>query len=251
MNPITISFIVFCFVFGGALLGVLLRAVLPSHHLSPESRDVVRLGMGLVATVTALVLGLMIVSAKDSYDTQSTELTEMSSKIVLLDRLLAVYGPDTKEVREQLRKIVAYTLESRWSNDSSGPSSLEAPSVGNEIIYEKIQDLSPKDDKQRSLQSQASSLVMGLAETRWLMFVQQTASVSMTLLTVLVFWLTLIFISFGLFAPRNTTVILSLFFSALAVSGAVLLMIEMSSPYVGLIQISSAPLRAALSNLGQ
>jgi hypothetical protein len=251
MSSITISIIAFAFVFGGALLGILLRAVVPGHHLSSESRDVVKLGMGLVGTVAALVLGLLVASAKASYDTQSNELTEMSARIVLLDRVLSHYGPETQEERELLRKFVVRSLDNMWSKDSSSSSQLGGPSFGNEILYDKIQELSPKDEMQRWLQTQALSMLMSLAQTRWLMVAQKTAPVSMTLLVVLIFWLTIIFISFGLFAPSNATVLVSLFFSALAVSGAIFLMLEMFAPYSGLIQVSSAPLRAALSHLGQ
>jgi hypothetical protein len=251
MNAINISIISFAFIFGGVLLGILLHKVLPVQHLSPESRDVVKLGMGLVGTVSALVLGLLVASAKELYDTQSTELTEMSAKLVLLDRVLAHYGDETKESRDLVRKVSTQTLDNMWSKGPAPPPSFGGPSVQNEIIYDKIQELSPKDDEQRSLQTQALTLVMSLAETRWLMFAQRAASVSMTLLGILVFWLTITFISFGLFAPRNLTVIGSMFFSALAVSGAILLILEMSSPYSGFIQVSKAPLRAAISRLSQ
>jgi hypothetical protein len=252
MGSIHISLIAFAFVFGGALLGILLRSVLPSHHLSPESKDVVKLGMGLVGTVAALVLGLLVASAKASYDTQSSELTELASKVVMLDRLLAHYGPETQEVRTLLRKFVAHGLDNMWAkNPFSASPSLEGPSVSNEMIYDKIQALSPKNEVQHEMQTQASSMIIELGKLRWLMYAQRAASVSTTLLVVLIFWLTVIFISFGLFAPHNATVIASLFFSALAVSGAILLILEMYAPYSGLIQVSSAPLRAALARLGQ
>ena len=114
-----------------------------------------------------------------------------------------------------------------------------------------MQGLSPKNDTQRSLQGQALSMAMDLGKTRWLMYEQATTSVSMPLLVVLVLWLAAIFISFGLFAPFNGTVVASLFVSALSVSGAIFLILEMYTPYAGVIQLSSAPLRAALAHLGQ
>ncbi|MCE9625842.1 MAG: hypothetical protein K8R69_10400 [Deltaproteobacteria bacterium] len=251
MGSINISLVAFAIIFGGALLGLLLRAVLPSHHLSPESKDVVKLGMGLVGTVAALVLGLLIASAKGSYDSQSNELNEMASKIVLLDRVLSHYGPETKEIRDSLHAVAVYNLENLWSNDASSRVPMEGPAVGNEVIYEKIQTLTPANPEQTSLQNQALGLIMSLAQTRWLMYAQRAASISTTLLVVLVFWLAIIFISFGLFSPRNITVVASLFFSALALSCAVLLILEMSAPYSGLIQISKGPLRAAISHLGK
>ncbi len=250
MSSITISLIVFACVFGGALLGILLHAVLPQHHLSNESKDIVKLGMGLVGTMAALVLGLLVASAKGSYDAQSAELTQMSANIALLDRGLALYGPETKETRALLRGAVVRILDQTWSKDGASSSPMAAPS-GGEILYEKIQGLSPKNDTQRSIQGQALSIVVDIGKTRWLMYAQQATSVSMPLLVVLVLWLTVIFISFGLFAPFNATVVSSLLVSALSVSGAILLILEMYTPYDGLIQISSAPLRAALAHLGQ
>ena len=251
MNSIVVSSIVFACVFGGALFGMLLRVALPQHHLSADSKDVVKLGMGLVATMSALVLGLLVASAKSSYDVQSGALTDMSSKVVLLDRVLAHYGPETKDVRNLLRGTIADVLNRTWPTGRASSSQLEAPSGSGEILIDKIQDLSPQDDRHRALQAQAVSIVMGLGQTRWLQFAQNTTSISMPLLVMVVFWLATLFLGFGLFAPRNGTVVSSLFLTALSVSGAILLILEMYTPYGGLIQISSAPLRAALTQLGK
>ena len=155
MSSTTISLIVFACVFGGALLGIFLHAVLPQHHLSNESKDIVKLGMGLVGTMAAVVLGLLVASAKGFYDAQSAELTQMSANIALLDRVLALYGPETKETRALLRGAVARVLDQMWSS-----ASLSVPTAaGGEILYDKIQGLSPKNDTQRSLQGQALSRV--------------------------------------------------------------------------------------------
>ena len=248
MDPLTVGLIVFACVFGGALLGIFLHSSLPEHHLGADSKDIVKLGMGLVATMAALVLGLLVASAKGSYDAQSAELTRMSANIALLDRVLAGYGQETKEARELLRGAAARILDQMWSEDGA----LKPPTAaGGEILYDKVAGLSPKNDTERSLQGHALSITMDIGKSRWLMFAQATASVSMPLLVVLVIWLTVIFISFGLFAPFNATVVSSLFISALSVSGAVFLILEMYGPYAGVIQISSAPLRAALAHLGQ
>jgi hypothetical protein len=246
MSSIAISLITFAFVFGAALLGMVLRAVLPQDDFNADSRDVVKLGMGLVATMAALVLGLLIASAKSSFDMQNVELTEMSSRVVLLDRVLAHYGPEAKEARAELRDSVVHTLEILNSKDAS-----QLESTKGELLYDKIQGLTPQTDAQRSMQAQALSTILALAQTRWLMVEQRVNSVSVPLLTVLIFWLTIIFSSFGLFAPRNVTVVVSLLVSGLSVSGAIFLILEMYSPYAGLIHVSSAPLRAALTRLGQ
>jgi hypothetical protein len=249
MSSIAVSLIVFVCVFGGAIFGMFVRATLPQPHVSPESKDVVKLGMGLVGTLSALVLGLLIASAKGSYDAQSSELTQMSARVVVLDRVLAHYGPETKEVRALLRGSVVRILDQVWSKRHAKTSRLEAPSGGEDLL-DKVQELAPKDDKQRLLQAQATSVLLCLAETRWLQYAQGATSVSMPLLVVLVFWLTTIFISFGLFAPANGTVLASLLVSALSVSAAILLILELYSPYSGLIQVSRAPLSGALAQLG-
>jgi hypothetical protein len=250
MSSIALALITFAVVFGGALLGIALRAVLPQSELNADSKDVVKLGVGLIATMAALVLGLLIASAKSSFDMQNSELTEMASRVVLLDRVLAHYGPETKEARDELRSSVVRSFNWVSSKDTAGASQFE-PAANGEVLYDKIQGLSPKDDVQRSIQAQALSILVGLGQTRWLIAEQRISSVSTPLLLVLIFWLIIIFVSFGLFAPRNATVIVSLLVSALSVSGAIFLILEMYSPYAGLIRVSSAPLRAALTHLGR
>jgi hypothetical protein len=251
MSSLAISGIVFACVFGGALLGMLLRAALPQHHLSGESKDVVKLGMGLVGTMAALVLGLLVASAKGSFDAQSTELTELAAHVVLLDRLLAHYGSESAPSRDLLRGAVAHMLETTWSGSFGDPGAGGAQLARQEALFDAIQKLSPKDDTQRSIHALALRTVVDMGRTRWLMYEQRTASFSPALLIIVVFWLALILASFGLYAPTNATVVASLAVSALAVSGAVFLILEMYEPYGGLIAVSSAPLRTALAHLGQ
>jgi hypothetical protein len=228
-----------------------LRTALPGHHLSDESRDVVKLATGLVGTMAALVLGLLVASAKGSFDAQSTELTQMSANIVVLDRTLAHYGPEAKETREALRNAVAGVLNQSWSKNRFGASRLEPAPVTREIVYDSIQALTPRDDVQRSVKSQALAMAVNLAQMRWLMYEQGAMSVSKPLLVVMVFWLTVTFVIWGLLAAPNGTLIATMLISALSASGAILLILEMYTPYGGLIQIPDAPLRAALAQLGQ
>jgi hypothetical protein len=251
VSSITISLIVLACVFGGALVGILLHAILPEHHLSSESKDIVKLGVGLVGTMAALVLGLLVAAAKNAYDAQSAELTQISANIAAIDRILANYGPQTKEIRDALHGASARILDQLWSEDSHSAFLNTPVSAAGEILYNKIQALSPQNNTQRALQAQALNIVMDTGRTRWLMYAQATTSVSLPLLIVLVLWLTVIFISFGLFAPFNATVVSSLFVSALSVSGAIFLILEMYTPYTGVVQISSAPLIAALAQLGK
>jgi len=229
---------------------MLIRAFLPQHHLAAESKDLVKLGMGLIGTMSALVLGLLVASAKGSFDAQRSELTQISANVILFDRILARYGPETKEVRELLRSSVAGAIERVWPKDSSQPGKLE-PTGGSEAILDKILELSPKSETQRTLLAQALKLQGDVAQMRWLLFAQRGSSIPTPFLVVLVFWLAIIFASFSLFAPPNATVIATLLVCALSVSGAILLILELDRPFAGLIQISSEPLRNALEQLGR
>jgi hypothetical protein len=200
MNDIAIRLIVLACVFGAALLGIFLRAVLPEQHLSADSKDTVRLGMGMVATMAALVLGLLVASAKNFYDTQSSDLTQLSANVVLLDRVLAHYGPETKESRDLLRGAVARSLDLIWHQNPQQPSQMEPTGAGGEIIYDKIQALSPQDDVQRALKAHASSMAIDLAKLRWLMFEQGSTSISLPVMVVLVFWLAIVSLALA-FSP--------------------------------------------------
>jgi hypothetical protein len=247
MNAIVLSCITFACITGGALLGMFL----PGHHLSTDDKDVVRLGTGLIGTIAALVLGLLIASAKGSYDTQSTQVTQMTSNIVLLDNLLAEYGPEANEVRNLLRQGVPVLADRMWrenSSDGAKARPFEVSSVS-DAFFVKLQQLSPQNDSQRSLQARAIQIATDIAQTRLLLFAQRNNSIPMPFLVVLIFWLTIIFGSFGLFAKPNATVLGSLFVFALSAAGAIYLVLELGQPFSGLMQISSAPLRSALMPL--
>ena len=247
MSAIGIGLIVLVCVFGGSILGMVLHTILPEQHLSADSKDVIKLGMGLIATMSALVLALLTNSAKGSFDTQRNELTQMSASIILLDRVLAHYGPETKDARDLLKTTVANMINRMWPDEGSGRAQMEP--VAAEAFYDKIQTLSPQNDVQRQLQAQAVKISVDVGQARWLLFEQGGRSIPMPFLVLLIFWVTVIFLSFGLFAPRNATVIVTLFLCALSLSGAIFLILELDLPFGGLVQISSAPLRSALSQI--
>jgi hypothetical protein len=251
MNAVTASLIVFVCASGGTLLGMYLHRVLPEHHVSPESKDVIRICMGLVASTVALVLGLLVYSAKGFYDTQTNEVTQLAASVLLLDRTLGRYGPESADVRAELRNGINRQMQLLWPEQGSGNASLNAIPPGGEGVVDRIHQLSPNDDRQRALKSQALNLALQLAQTRYLMYTQRSVPVPKLLLIILLFWLIALFISFGLFAPANYTVMASLLIAAAAVSGAIFLMVEMYYPYGGLIQVSSAPIRAVLEQIGR
>ena len=251
MNNIAICLIVFALVFGGSLLGRFLSGVLPRSHLEGASRDVVRLSMEMLVTLTAVVLGLLIGSAKSSFDTQTADVAVLSAKLVLLDRVLANYGPEAQGVRDLLRDMAVRSLDQLWPQERARTSVKPATAAVWDPLYQKIQALSPTDDTQRSLKVQATSVAIDLAQTRWLMYAQASNSISRAMLAILIFWLTVIFVSFGLGAPANATVTSEFLVCGLSVSGAIFLILELYVPYGGLISVSSAPLRNALAQLGQ
>jgi len=251
VSAVATAGIVFVCVFGGALLGMALRGILPGHHLSSESKDVVKLGMGLLATMAALVLSLLIASAKSAYDTQRSELTQVAANVILLDRVLANYGPESKDARDLLRRIVAGVVDRMAAKDGSGPVAHDLKPVGLEDFYGKIQALSPHNEGQQSLRANALQITIDLGRTRSLLFAQSGGSIPLPFLGILIFWVAVIFVSFGLFAPPNTTVVATLLVCALSVSGAIFLILELDQPFQGFLQVSSAPLRSALTNLGK
>jgi hypothetical protein len=229
-----------------------LRFILPDKHLSAESKDVVKLGMGLIGTMTALVLGLLIASAKSSFDAQRNGLVQLSANIILLDRALARYGPEAKEVRDMVKASVEDMAQRTWPNEfSQGQNTEKSRTEGRyEGVFERIQGLTPKNEAQRTLQAQALKTGTDIAQTRWLLFAQEAGSIPTPFLVVMVCWLTLIFASFSLFAPPNATALLTLLVCALAISSAILLILELDRPFDGLMQVSSAPIRNALTQLG-
>jgi hypothetical protein len=252
MSPLTMSLIVFACIAGGALLGMFLRSTLPGHHLSADAKDVVRLGTGLIGTIAALVLGLLIASAKNSFDTQSTQIRQLTANIILLDGLLAQYGPETRTVRDLLRRGIVTMTERIWRENTSDLTKATpfAASHASEAFFEKLQDLSPANDAQRSLKDRAMQAGTELAKTRLLLFAQADNAIPMPFLAVLVFWLTIIFASFSLFAQPNVIVISSLFIFALSAAGSIFLILELGQPFAGLMHIANEPLRNALAPLG-
>ena len=251
MNPLAISLLVFACVFGGAVVGILLRPVLPDDHLNADSRNTVNRGIGLVGTMAALVLGLVVSSAASSYFAQRDELNQISAKFVFLDRILAQYGPAAEQARHALRELVAGVLDRFWPEEHTGGPPSTSGAGGADALYDEIQRLSPQDDEHRVLKSDALGVARDIGKSRWLMFAQQSSQIPTAFLAVVAVWLSIVFTSFGLYAPRNATVIVALFLGALSVGGAVLLIMELYAPFEGWIRIPSAPLRAALAQLGK
>jgi hypothetical protein len=250
MKSILISSIVFVVVFGGALAGIGFQRVVPENQLGPEAKDVIRLATGLLVTMTALVLGMLVSTANSSYQDRKNELAEMGSNFVLVDGLLASYGPDAQAIRGELRGLAEIGLERIWPSQGSQASQLRPENNGH-FFYDQLQLLAPKDDTQVAAKGAAISAAANLRHTYWLMFLRtEQSSLSFPLLAVVVSWLTFIFISFGLFAPPTRAVLVTMVACALAVSAAVFIIMAMYTPFSGVMKISSSPIRDALSLMG-
>ena len=255
MYPTIIGIVVFACTFGGALLGMWLRTTLPEHHLDAKSQDVVKVGIGLIATMTALVLGLVTASAKSSFDAMDTAVKQTAINILALDRVLARYGAETGEIRTGLQHAVGARIAMIWPQGSSPPATRDPMRSGGGLEAERLADalrgLKPRDDSQRALQSRAQDLAEGLLQARWLFFASTETSVPVPFLVILLFWLTITFASFGLFAPWNATVLTVLFVCALSVGSAVFLVLELGAPFDGLLKVSAEPLRYTYTHLNQ
>jgi hypothetical protein len=229
-----------------------LRRMLPSHHWSDESRDTIKLGAGLMATMAALVLGLLVASATSTFNSENDGLEKIATDIMVLDRILDRYGPEAKPAREHLRHVVADFVENRWPSSqspNSGFRARETTVIGNELS-DSIRDLNPTDDGRKLIRSQAMQLTLELARTRAQLAFGQQNAIPPLYLMVLTFWLTSLFCAFGLCAPRNVTVVIVLAICALSVSSALFLIIDLNEPFEGFLQVSSEPLRIALSQIG-
>ena len=251
MHALIIAVITFVCVFGGAMLGMFIQGFLPGHHLGADSKDSVKLGAALIATMAALVLGILVGSAKTSFDTINTSITQSGAKFILLDRVLAEYGPETAPIRDELRSAVIHIIHRIWPEEplNEPGNAGEEAAAEMEKINRQLRQIVPPNDSQRVLHQQAMKLGVEVLEARWLVFEQAQNSLPTPFLVVLLFWLTALNLTYGVFAPRNGTVVAVLFACAVSVAGAIFLIVEMDRPLTGMIKISSAPLRETLQFL--
>ena len=253
MNSTLTGILVFACTFGAALFGILLRVRLPAEHLDGDSKDSVKLVMGLIATMSALVLGLLISSAHTAYEAQAAEIQQLGVHLYEIDRILVHFGPQATEARTRLRILVATDIARTWPQEQvkiAPDAPLQVRGQGEEL-FEKLASLSPTTNLERFGQSRALTLLSSVGETRRLLSEQAHGSLSWFILLVLVCWLTLLFFGFGLFARFNATVLVAFIAGALSVATACLLILDMNQPYRGWMQISSAPMREALREMNE
>jgi hypothetical protein len=250
VRPLIISAIAFVLVLGGALLGMYSRRITSADHLRDDVKDVVRLSTGLIGTIAALVLGLLIASAKNSYDARTTQFKQITANVILLDLLLEQYGLDAQNLRGLLRIGVPIIVERITNEGRSGKSApFETTSEAQRFVA-RIQDLKSNTEAQHALQVRIVNAAIQLAQSRLALFTQTHDSIPAPFLTILIFWLTIIFASFGLFVRPVPIVVITFVVGALSVSGALFLILEMDQPFAGLFQIPTDTLSNALAPLG-
>jgi hypothetical protein len=253
MSPGVDAFIVLVSVFGSGLLGLSLRSVLPARHLQEDSLGMVRLCTGVIATLAALVLGLLVASAKTNYDRVNDEVTQAAAAVVLLDRTLAQFGPQTAEARTLLHTAVASVANTVFSEHGRGVADLDDPRrlAAGDKLQSELRKLAPEDDVQRTLQARALELANDVAKMRLLTVTQAQGSIPAGFLIVLLLWLAIMFAGFGLVTARNPTVVVTLFLCALSLAGAIFMIEELNRPLEGFLKISGAPIQYALTHIGQ
>lgn len=247
----TIAAVLFLVLGGVTLLGARLRRRLPAEHLTEDSRDTIKLALGLVGTMTAILLGLLVSSAKSSFDTTRSEVMQMAAKVALLDRILLLYGPETADARRALRESVTEGVRSTWPVHGEAPARLTPNEQMGDAVYAAISHLAPRDEAQRALKMEAASLMAQLAELRVLIQAQAVSSVSKPLLIALTVWLVVIFLGFGLLAPANSTSSLALIAGAFSVACAVFIILELDHPFAGVVRVPSEPMLKVLTQLSK
>jgi hypothetical protein len=249
MDPLVVGMTTFLSVLGGAVVGTSGRSLLPDDHLSAETETAVKLTMGLLATMAALVIGLLVASAQGSFTTRNNELKQFSVDLILLDRQLAQYGLETAKTHAALRSYARFVIDTTWPDETREPVHDPNGWALLEQVQDDVRHLGPDDDAHRWLQARALAASDDVARMRWLLDVELDHAISVPFLVMLIFWLTAIFASFGLFAPRNAIAAAALLLCAFSVAGALFLIVEMDGPFAGWVRISSAPLREALAQL--
>lgn len=253
MSSLTIACVMFGCVMASTLAAMRVARRLPDHHLSGDSRDVVKLGLGVIGTLTALVLGLLVAATKGTYDAQSGTVKELAAQLGLLDRVLARYGAEAQPARGQVRGVTEAALHQLWPHDGAGPGDLsggESATAG-VTLFEAVAALEPKTDAQRLLKSRALEIAVGMGHIRQQLVVNNERSIPAPFLLMLGVWQAVLFAGFGLLAPRNATTFTVLTVCMLSVSGALFLVLELDRPFAGMIRVSDTPLRSVLAHLGQ
>lgn len=253
MSSLAIACTMFGCVLTSTLMAMLIARRLPQHHLSAESRDVVKLGLGVVGTLTALVLGLLVSATKGTFDAQSGTIKELAAQMALADRVLSRYGPEANDARAKLRTLAESVMDQVFPRETSKAIDLSGgPSrTAGEAFFDSAALLMPTTDPQRLLKSRALEISVGMGQLRQRLVVNDDRSIPAPLLVMLGVWQGVLFAGFGLLAPRNATTVVVLVVCMISVSGSIFLIMELDRPFAGIVRVSDVPFRSTLSHLGE
>jgi hypothetical protein len=252
LPPIGAAGVIFVFVSAGAAAGMALQRLQPDPHRSDASKDIVKTVLGLLGTMTALILSLLIASAHGFYDTQRSEIQQLGVDILMLDDTLMRYGPAADPARAQLRTALQTVVDGMSpAAEARAARRLTVGTTGVADVLNTIGSLAPQTEAQHLAAAKAQLLAQDIASTRLLIHEQRTTTFPVPLAAILLCWLVVLFVGFGLFAPVNATVVGALGIGAVSVAAAMWLMLSMSHPYGGLMGVSDRPLRLAVAQIGQ
>lgn len=249
MEDTTVGIVSFLVIFGGALLGIGLGRVLPPEHLSPETRTAVSVSTAVVATLSALVISLLLNTASASFSAQANELNQIAADIVQVDALLRRYGPDAAEAHGSLRALAEGKAHQVRARDPTSPSGRDRSIKALESLQDQVFALIPPTDRHKWIQHEVIRLTAAITAARWLLAGQEQSTIPTAFLVMVVFWLALVFGTFGMFAPRNATSVAALCLCAMAVSGGITMILELDSPYSGLVHVSLEPVAKAFEHI--
>jgi hypothetical protein len=234
----------------GMCVGMILRRHLAANRLGASTKEVIRLGAGFLATLAAVLISLMIASAKNSYDSQNAHFRTLAAYLVETDQMLVQYGPEATEVRILMRQALPAAVDRIWREKRSGlqDSAFTAASLA-EQVNGAIAALSPKTEAQRGLKLRLEAASKAIADTRLLMFADGEIAILTPFLLILMFWLAVVFASYSLFVEPSRIVVAALLIFALSISSALFLVADLSQPFAGVMQIPKEQLQHALAPL--
>ena len=247
-------------------LAMFLRRFLPQRHRSAEAIQLVQLVMTLLVTLAALVLGLLTTSVKASFDTVGNDFRALGISIIRLDRSLSEYGPEADPARALLRSYAAATIASTWTDEPKPPgdyypkrlemfagSELESTTLDDMLdqVETTIRGLQPQDARHRRLAADCLSRFDRLQRQRWKLIEEAHSSISTPFYLVLVFWLVIVFASFGLSAPRSVLSYTTIGLGAISIASAVFVILDLDTPFSGVFMVASGPMRDALAHLSR
>ena len=248
MNPVAISAVAFALIVASAIIGTLARSRMPEHHLTGDSKEVIRLATALVATLTGLVLALMFAATRTSFEHTSASVSRLAVSFTELDEVLEDYGPVALPIRKQLRTDLQPLMDSIWQEDAAAagrPPGSRRSHVTSAVAM--IRELQPANPVQASLQARALQIAADISQTRLALLSLPPDSVSTPFTVVLVLWLMFIFTTFAMSSKPNATLTAVLCVCILSASGALYLILELGLPFGGLMQVSNDNLRQALT----